>query len=137
MARLELFSVCLFVKMKRIEPVLKQALGPEWSSLAPVIQAHYGLTPAVEERIQLRGKMDRVFYSQIVSPLILVAALAGVMVPYRGHNIPVEVEFDLVAHDCDCHHCALYCFSIHIYPFDPKAVLADCESPPGFNRRGR
>ena len=77
--------------MKRIEPVLKQALGPEWSSLAPVIQAHYGLTPATDERIQLRGKMDRVFFSRFVSPLIPVAALAGAMVPYRGHDIPVEV----------------------------------------------
>lgn len=77
--------------MKRLEPVLKQALGPDWSSLAPVIQAHYGLTPATDEQIQLRGKMDRVFYSRVVSPLIPVAALAGAMVPYRGHNIPVEV----------------------------------------------
>ena len=77
--------------MKLLEPVLKQALGPEWSSLAPVIQAHYGLAPATDERIQLRGTMDRVFYSRVVSPLIPVAALVGAMVPYRGHNVPVEV----------------------------------------------
>lgn len=74
-----------------MEPVLKQALGSEWSSLAPVIQAHYGLTPFTDEQVRLKGNMDRVFHSRVVSPLIPVAALAGAMVPYRGHNIPIEV----------------------------------------------
>ena len=74
-----------------MEPVLKQALGSQWSSLAPVIQAHYGLAPATDQQVRLKGMMDRVFYSRVVSPLIPVAALAGAMVPYRGRNVPVEV----------------------------------------------
>ena len=77
--------------MNPIDPVLKQALGSNWSSLVPVIQAHYGLTPFTDEHVRLKGNMDRVFHSRVVSPLIPVAALAGAMVPYQGHNIPVEV----------------------------------------------
>src|SRR5215510_12816624 len=76
--------------MNTIEPVLRQALGSGWSSLAPVIQKHYGLTPFTNEQIRLTGNMDRIFYSRIVSPLIPIAAMAGAMVPYRGHNVPVE-----------------------------------------------
>jgi hypothetical protein len=74
-----------------VEHVLRQGLGSEWSSLAPVIQAYYRLTPFADEQVRPKGNMDRVFHSRVVSPLIPVAALAGAMVPYQGHNIPVEV----------------------------------------------
>ncbi len=73
------------------EPVLKQALGAHWSLLAPVIQAHYDLSPFTDEQIHLKGNMDRVFHARVVSPLLPLAALAGAMVPYRGENVPVEV----------------------------------------------
>ena len=77
--------------MNLTEPVLKQALGSRWFSLAPVIQSHYGLTPFTEDQIHLKGNMDRVFHSSVVSPFLPLAALAGGMVPYRGSNVPVEV----------------------------------------------
>ena len=76
--------------MDSVEPVLKQALGSEWSALAPVIQAHYGLTPFTDEQVRLKGNMDGVFYSWVVSPFVHLAALAGAMVPYRGHDVPIE-----------------------------------------------
>ena len=77
--------------MNQTEPVLKQALGAQWSLLAPVIQAHYGLSPFTDEQVRLKGHMDRVSYSPIVGLLIPLATLAGAMVPYRGHNVPVDV----------------------------------------------
>jgi uncharacterized protein DUF4166 len=77
--------------MNQTEPVLKQALGTQWSLLAPVIQAHYGLTPFTDEQVRLKGNMDRVSYSPVVGLLIPLATLAGAMVPYRGRNVPVEV----------------------------------------------
>jgi DNA-binding CsgD family transcriptional regulator len=77
--------------MNPTEPVLKQALGSQWSSLALVLQAHYGLTPFTDDQIHLKGNMDRLSHSPVVSPLLPLAALAGAMVPYRGNNVPVEV----------------------------------------------
>jgi hypothetical protein len=74
----------------RTEPVLKQALGPQWDSLAPVIRAHYGLTPFIEEQVQLKGMMDRVSYASYVGLLMPFLLLAGAWVPYQGQNIPAE-----------------------------------------------
>jgi uncharacterized protein DUF4166 len=77
--------------MNPTEPVLKQALGSQWSSLALVLQAHYGLTPFTDDQIHIKGNMDRLSHSPVVSPLLPLAAFAGAMVPYRGNNVPVEV----------------------------------------------
>jgi len=78
------------IKEATNEPVLKQALGPQWSSLAPVIQAHYGLTPFTDEQIRLKGIMDYVSYSSIAAILMPFAVFTGALVPYRGQNVPVE-----------------------------------------------
>ena len=76
--------------MNGTDPVLKQALGLGWSSLAPVIQAHYGLTPFTDEQIHLKGMMDRVTYSSIAVLLMPLAVFVGALVPYRGQNVPVD-----------------------------------------------
>src|SRR5919109_3080574 len=83
-------QVQLFVEMTPVEPVLKQALGHAWSALAPVIQAHYGLTTFTDEQVRLKGKMDRVYHARIVSPLMPIVALARAMLPYQGHNVRIE-----------------------------------------------
>jgi Domain of unknown function (DUF4166) len=75
--------------MNETDPVLKQALGPGWSSLAPVIQAHYGLTPCTDEQIHLKGLMDRITYSSIAVLLMPFASFVGALVPYRGRDVPV------------------------------------------------
>ena len=72
------------------EPVLKQALGSQWSSLAHVIQAHYGLTPFTDKQIRLSGMMDRVSYSFVAALMMPFAVFSGALVPYRGKNVPVE-----------------------------------------------
>lgn len=72
------------------EPVLKQALGQQWYSLAGIIQAHYGLTPFTDEQVRLKGIMDRVSYSAVATLLMPFAVLAGALVPYRGKNVPVD-----------------------------------------------
>ena len=72
------------------EPVLKRALGSQWSSLAHIIQAHYGLIPFTDEQILLSGIMDRVSYSLIAGFLMPFAVFMGALVPYRGQNVPVD-----------------------------------------------
>lgn len=76
--------------MNETDPVLKQALGQGWASLAPVIQAHYGLTPFTDEQIHLKGMMNRVSYSSIAALLMPFAVLVGALVPYRGWDVPVD-----------------------------------------------
>ncbi|HKY53233.1 MAG TPA: DUF4166 domain-containing protein [Anaerolineales bacterium] len=76
--------------MNETDPVLKQALGPGWNSLAPVIQAHYGLTPFTDEQIHLKGIMDRVSYSPVATLLMPIAVFVGALVPYRGQDVPVQ-----------------------------------------------
>jgi Domain of unknown function (DUF4166) len=76
--------------MNKNDPVLKQALGSSWSSLARVIQTHYGLSPFTDEQIHLRGIMDRVSYSSVAVLLMPFAVVAGALVPYRGRNVPVD-----------------------------------------------
>jgi len=72
------------------EPVLRQALGSDWSSLARVIQAHYGVTPFTDEQIHLQGMMDHVSYSSVAALLMPFAVFTGALVPYRGRNVPVQ-----------------------------------------------
>lgn len=76
--------------MASTEPVLKQALGAQWDSLAPVIRAHYGLTPFTDEQVQLKGTMDRVSHASYVGLLMPFLLLAGAWVPYQGQNISAE-----------------------------------------------
>jgi hypothetical protein len=76
--------------MNESDPVLKQALGSDWSSLARVIQTHYGLTPLTDEQIYLKGMMDRVSYSSVAALLMPFAVFTGALVPYRGQNVPVD-----------------------------------------------
>lgn len=76
--------------MNVTDPVLKQALGSGWASLAGVIQTHYGLRPFSNEQIHLEGVMERISYSSVAVPLMPFAVLAGALVPYRGRNVPVH-----------------------------------------------
>jgi len=76
--------------MNKPDPVLKQALGSDWSSLARIIQTHYGLTPFTNGQIHLKGMMDRVSYSSIAAFMMPFAVFAGALVPYRGRNVPVD-----------------------------------------------
>jgi hypothetical protein len=77
--------------MRLSEPVLKQALGDDWGSLAPSIQAHYGLAPFTDQRIHVKGSMDSVSHSPLATLLIPFTSLAGALIPYTGKNVPVEV----------------------------------------------
>ena len=73
------------------EPVLKQALKEDWDALAPVIRAHYGLAPFTTQQVRLQGKMHHVSHSPLANLLIPFARLAGALIPYQGHDVPVHV----------------------------------------------
>ena len=72
-------------------PVLKQALGHEWDSLSPSVQAHYGLSPFTDQQIRVKGVMDRVSHSRLAALIAPFTTLAGALIPYTGTNVPVDV----------------------------------------------
>lgn len=77
--------------MSATESVVKQALQTRWDALAPVIQAHYGLSPFTDQSLQLKGSMESVSHSMFADFLIPFTTLVGALVPYHGKNVPVEV----------------------------------------------
>jgi hypothetical protein len=79
------------VVMSAAEPVFKQALQTHWDALAPIIQAHYDLSPFTDQSLQLKGCMDNLSNSMFTNLLIPFTTLVGALVPYRGKKIAVEV----------------------------------------------
>jgi len=77
--------------MSTTEPIFKQALQAQWDALAPVIRAHYSLSPFADQSLRLKGSMESVSHSTFARLLIPFTTLVGALVPYRGRNVPVEV----------------------------------------------
>ena len=77
--------------MNPSESVFKQALQTHWDALAPIIQAHYGLSPFTDQSLKFKGSMESVSHSMYAYLLIPFTTLVGALVPYRGNNVPVEV----------------------------------------------
>ncbi len=55
--------------MSKTNSIFKQALQTQWEALAPVIQAHYGLSPFTDQRLLLKGKMESVSHSTFAAIL--------------------------------------------------------------------
>jgi len=67
-----------------------QALGADWQKLHPTVRRHYDIRPG--GALSLRGEMTQVYHSPWVKPFIVFARLFGALVPYRGKDVPVEVD---------------------------------------------
>ncbi|MCW8826951.1 MAG: DUF4166 domain-containing protein [Gammaproteobacteria bacterium] len=77
---------------------------------------HYNLHPNGEHELQLRGELSNVFHSLWVTHIILLGRLFGALVPYRGKDIPVEVNNYCKNNNLHWHR--LFYFPNHApYPF--------------------
>jgi hypothetical protein len=72
-------------------PIFKQALQSQWDMLAPVIQAHYRLSPFTEDSLQIQGSMESVSHSLYTKFLLPFITLVGALVPYQGRNVPLSL----------------------------------------------
>ncbi|MCP4700382.1 MAG: DUF4166 domain-containing protein [Gammaproteobacteria bacterium] len=77
--------------MNTNEPLLKQVLGAEWDSLAPVIKKHYSLKPFAADTIHMKGVMEHIKHAMIAKLFILPGLMLGALIPYQGRKVPAEV----------------------------------------------
>jgi len=75
-----------------IQPVIKQALGDNWTQLADIVKQHYEITPGASSELTIEGVMDEVYHSTIAKLFLLPGRIFGALVPYKGRNIPTSVR---------------------------------------------
>jgi len=78
--------------MNKTEQVFKSVFGSTWDKLPPVFQKRYRNRPYSNDITTVEGKMD-IHYSKMMSCLIPFFRLFRVLVPYKGRNISVKVDF--------------------------------------------
>jgi hypothetical protein len=86
------------------DPMMKQVLGAGWYELAPVVRAHYDLSPSEGEDLILTGVMNEVYHSRLAKLFILFGRVFGALVPYRGTQIPTVVRNWTRRDDCNVLH---------------------------------
>ena len=75
------------------QPVIKKALGENWDELADIVKQHYDITPGKPSNMTIKGIMDEVYHSPIAKLFLLPGRVFGALVPYKGKNIPTEVQY--------------------------------------------
>lgn len=78
--------------MNNTQPIFKPIFGSMWENLPPVFQKRYMNHAFSNDISSVEGEMD-INYSKTMSFLIPLFRLLHVLVPYRGKNIPVKVDF--------------------------------------------
>jgi hypothetical protein len=78
--------------MNNKEQTFKLVFGPTWDKLPPVFQKRYMNHPYSKDTTTVEGKMD-INFSKVMSCLMPFFRLFHVLVPYKGNNIPVKVDF--------------------------------------------
>ncbi len=74
------------------EQLFKSVFGSAWDKLPPVFQKRYMNRSFSNDITSVEGKMD-INFSKTMSCLIPIFRLLHVLVPYKGKNIPVKVDF--------------------------------------------
>ena len=74
------------------EQIFKSVFGFSWDKLPPVFQKRYSNRSFSHDISSVEGEMD-ISYSKIMSCLMPLFRLLHVLVPYKGKNIPVKVDF--------------------------------------------
>ena len=70
--------------------LMQQVLGDDWNRLAPVIRAHYAITPGSDAWIEVRGEMH-IEFPRILTPMIKLIYWCGGLVDRAGREIRVSV----------------------------------------------
>lgn len=78
--------------MNTKESRFKMVFGSEWNKLPSVFQKRYINRPYSNDITTVEGKME-INYSGLMACLIPFFRLFHVLVPYKGKNIPVKVDF--------------------------------------------
>src|SRR6185312_9556995 len=80
------------MNMNKSEQTFKSIFGSAWEKLPPVFQKRYSNRPYSHDITTVEGKMD-ITLSKAMSCLAPLLRLLHVLVPYKGKNIPVKVDF--------------------------------------------
>ena len=78
--------------MNKNEQIFKSVFGAAWEQLPSVFYKRYANRPYSNDIATVEGKMD-IHYSKIMAFLVPFFKLFHVLVPYKGSNIPVMVDF--------------------------------------------
>jgi len=78
--------------MNKSEQIFKSIFGFAWDKLPPVFQKRYMNRPYSNDIATVEGIMD-INFSKAMSCLMPFFRLFHVLVPYKGNNIPVKVDF--------------------------------------------
>ncbi len=74
------------------QPICKSLFGKQWESLPKVIRQRYTICAHSNDLIQLKGSMS-IYFSRLLSLVMPLFKLAGILVPYQGKDVPVNVNF--------------------------------------------
>jgi hypothetical protein len=78
--------------MNHPEPTFKPIFGSDWDKLPPVFQKRYVNHPFSADLATVEGKMD-IDFAKIMACFMPFFKLFHVLVPYKGNDIPVKVNF--------------------------------------------
>ncbi len=73
-------------------PLMRRALGDDWSQLHVGVRRHYDLPGAAASELTLEGIMDEVDHAAVAKPLLLLGRAFGALLDERGRNVPVTVR---------------------------------------------
>lgn len=73
-------------------PVIRKALGENWSDLGEIVRQHYDISPGTASNMVIEGVMSEVYHSPFAKLFLLPGRLFGALVPHRGRNIPTRVR---------------------------------------------
>jgi len=74
------------------EPIFKSVFADKWNSLPIVMKKHYANRPYSNDVVSVEGKMD-ISYSKLVKLFTPLLRITGILVPYKGKDVPVHVHF--------------------------------------------
>jgi hypothetical protein len=78
--------------MKKTGPIFKLVFGPSWDKLPLVFQKRYMNRPFSNDLTVVEGQMN-IDYSKVMSFFMPFFRLFHVLVPYKGNNVFVKVDF--------------------------------------------
>jgi hypothetical protein len=74
--------------------IFQIVLKENWDNLGDVIKRHYFLKPFSNDHICVSGTMSEIYHSPLAKLFIPFGVLFGAVVPYKGRNIPIDVNYN-------------------------------------------
>jgi len=73
-------------------PIFADVFADQWTTLPPVMRAHYANRPNSHDRVTVEGRLD-VHIHPLMKPLAPVMAWLGLLTPWAGDAVPCTVQF--------------------------------------------